>query len=203
MAKTRTDEELDRLLARGRLGGAARERVLSRVLDKVAPAWRSPATWALGLSLAGAAAAVLTVLNVRPTPGAFTAKGGATATGPHLEVLCIDGSVARCPAGSTLVFRVEGAEKGAFLAAYAVREGDPEGARIWYFPSGDGFEPELPVGASPQIIPRGVRIGPEQAPGRYAVHLALAKAFLSREAALDAATPSVLARSTTTLEVTP
>ena len=197
-----SDEELDRLLARGKLGGPTRERVLERVLDRVAP--RPSArrwAWASGIALASAAAVLLLV-----RPGAhdgFTAKGGAVDNGARVEATCLDGSASRCPSGGTLVFRVERADAGGFLVAYAIREGAPDDARIWYFPSDDGVLPELRRQSAPQVITRGVRLGPEHAPARYVVHTAIAARRLSRAEVLDPASRDVSRRGTFTFEVVP
>src|ERR1700722_5199823 len=131
MDPVRSDKDLDLLLARGHLSGAERERVLERVLDataaKARPAPRRAWGWGGVAFVGAAAAAALLVVRSRPDER-FTVKGGADTPGAaRVEVACIDGNAARCALGSMLVFRVEGAQEGGFLLAYARGGGAPDG----------------------------------------------------------------------------
>src|SRR5262249_49600660 len=117
------DDELDRLLARGRLGGPRHERVLGKILAE--RRWRRRMLWAAP-ALAMAAALVLIL---RPPDGGFRARGGGE--GPVIQVTCKDGQLEACPKGGTLVFRVDGATAGNYLIAWAEPVGG--GSKIWYF----------------------------------------------------------------------
>jgi hypothetical protein len=109
------DNELDRLLARGGLGGARRERVLDRLLADRRRA-RRRRRWLLVAPPLLAAAAAL-VLYLRPAGDGFHSRGDGG--GPLVDVGCRDGAADRCPSGGTLVFRVDGAARGGYLVAWA------------------------------------------------------------------------------------
>ncbi len=192
---THDDDELDRLLARGRLGGPARDRILAGALARAAPRRRWPRR-ILWLAPALAAAAVL-LLWLRPRDGGFRVRGGG---GPSLEVACSDGRAGACPRGGTLVFRVDGAREGGYLAAWATPAAG--GERIWYFPAADGSAPAVAAQAGAQVVPLGARLGPSQPPGDYQVHLLLARRPLAR-AEVDGAARDALAASVQRLTVTP
>jgi hypothetical protein len=100
-----------------------------------------------------------------------------------------------------LLFRVGGAAAGGFLAAWAVPEDG--GERIWYFPTLDGEAPSVAPRAETQTLGRGVRLGTEQPPGRYHVHLLLSRRALGRAEALAPANDAVLVEADLTLTVTP
>jgi hypothetical protein len=187
---SRQDDDLDLLLARGRLGGPGREQVLRQTLDRAAP--RRRWLWVAPLTAACAAAAAL-LLVVRPTE--FRARG--VDGGALLEVTCADGARDRCRSGELLVFRVDGASTGGRLAAWAEPEGG--GARVWYFPTVEGALPQVAAQPGPQVLHEAVRIGAEQPPGSYVVHLLLLPAPLAR-AEIESAQPQ-LAR-TQRMEVT-
>jgi hypothetical protein len=202
-----SDDELDRLLARGRMGAPARERVLGRVLEKAAPKKSRMASWAgvFAFVSAGAVAAALLLMQGHPE-GTFTSKGGTAAATARVEASCIDGDPGRCPMGSTLVFRAEecaeACKGGGYLAAFAERPGSTE--RIWYFPSSN--DPSLPpvaAQAEPQVLARGARIGPEHTPGPYVVTMILLRRPLTREQIADAKGADEVRRWTTPMEVTP
>ena len=99
------------------------------------------------------------------------------------------------------MFHVGGATSGGMLMAWA----DPMngGERIWYFPTGDGDTAPVAPAAAIQTLRRGVRIGSEHAPGKYLVHLVLARRPLSRSEALAAPAGDLLASSTVTIDVAP
>ncbi len=214
----RSEEELDRLLARGRMGAPGRERVLGKVLEAAAPRRSRLASWAgvLAFVSAGAVAATFLLVHGRVQPdGSFTSKGGTAGASPRVEASCIDGDPARCAIGSTLVFRAENCEAGGYLAAYAERAGSsgdtpkPPGStdRIWYFPSkNDPTLPSIAPRAELQVLARGARIGSEHAPGPYVVTTILLAHPLTREQITEiagATSPELSRRWTTPIEVTP
>jgi hypothetical protein len=196
--KDERTSKLDALLAQGRLGGPAKERILAAVLDaqpKPARRWQRTIIWVGSLSTA-AVAVVLLALS-RP-PSGFRARGAAGAA-PLVEVGCAGGDTT-CAAGATLVFRVAGALEGGFLQAYA----EPMaagGERVWYFPSGGAPSPFVPAGPAPQTLAEGVRVGAEQPPGRYRVHLVLSRRPLDRAETLAPPSDAVWAERDVTLEI--
>jgi hypothetical protein len=200
------EEELDRLLARGHMGGPGRDRIVAKLLD----ARERRASWsrrrgAVAFGLMAAAALVL--LMVRPKEK-FAAKGGA-ADGASLgaSVTCLEGSGTQtCPVGGTLVIRLHDVASAGRLAAFAERAGTS--SRIWYFPAADGASPEVLAGVAPQTLAKGIRVGPEHAPGHYTLHVLLLAHPLTRaaitaalEETRDVAPSEVLARTTTPLEI--
>jgi hypothetical protein len=207
-----TDDEVDRLLAQGRLGGPGRERVFEQVVAGLDAGERRAKRWSArfgGAALAAAAAALGLVLLVarpasHPAADGFRAKGGEGAGSATLELGCLDASLAACPVGSTLVFAASGPGAGATFAfaAYAEpREGAAAGAgRIWYF-SADNEAPPLPASDGTRAAKRGIRIGPEHAPGAYLVHVFLSQRPLTREALLAGRLEGVSARRTFNLTV--
>jgi hypothetical protein len=194
------DQELQRLLARGRLGGPGRERVLARVLQSAArPPARRWRVWIATLALATSGTAALVLMRRTPAGDEFTAKEGAKGKTGVLDLACVGGSSAACAVGSTLVFSAIGSSGPGYLAAYA--EPAAGGERIWYF-SADGESPAIPVSTSgTRPAPRGVRLGPEHAAGRYLVHVFLTEAPLARRALLEAKRPGLLAQATFPLTV--
>jgi hypothetical protein len=176
-APTPSDDELDMMLAEGRLGGAAKDRIFDAVASRVRPRRRFlnlRGLLAAGLMVSAAATALLLVPRAREA--GFGVKGGGGAPGPTLEISCAGGTLAACPIGSRLVFGVEGAESG-YLAAYA----DPTagGERIWYF-SRDSQSPALAPVAGTQVAKKAILLGAEHAPGRYRVHVLVTAQPLSR-----------------------
>jgi hypothetical protein len=194
----RTDEELDFLLARGKMSGAAHERVLDEVLRRARP---RRARWPLvGLGGAALAAAAAVALWVRaPQEDAFRAKGGAA--GPSFEAVCLGSGSSRCPVGDTLLFRVANVGSAGYVGAYATKEGSAE--RIWYFPDREGAEPEIRAVAEAQVVGRGVTLGPEHAPGRYVVHLIVTRGPAGRDALLAPRSADRVFETEATFEVTP
>ena len=193
------DEDLQRLLSRGRLGGPARERVLDRVLDKVAPARRKRRAWLVPLALALGSGVALLVLVVRPRPeeGSWGARGGAARSAVTLDARCAD--AAGCRPGATLIFSAFGAPAPGFLGAYAQPAGG--GERIWYF-SAETEAPPVPVSAqATQPASRGIVIGPEHRPGPYQVHLFLCGTPLSQAVLLEGRDPRILARAVVPLAI--
>jgi hypothetical protein len=191
----RSDGEIDRLLARGGLGGATREQILDQILDTSRVAERRPQRWRLwlGASTLALSAAAAVVLVARPAAEPeFRAKGPATAA-PVLDVGCAAASLAACPSGSTLVFSVLGATVPGHLQAWAER---PEGGeRIWYL-SAETQTAALGPGPGTQAARSGVKIGEEHGPGRYVVHLVFSASPLSRATLLAGGAPGILAHAT-------
>lgn len=195
--KAPSDDELDTLLARGRMSGATRERVLENVL-RVASPRRKGHLRAVAITVLAAAAAL--VFWVRSGHDGFTPKG-ATAVTIGLDATCLEGP---CRARATLVLRIDDVPERAHLAAYATREGAPEGSeRIWYFPEADGSEPVLAAQSGPQLVSRGITLGAEHTPGRYLVHAVIGKRPLTREGAVDDTNRDVIARVLRVVEVGP
>src|SRR5689334_9978896 len=77
--KRESEDELDSLLAEGRLSGPARDRIFEASLPPQRPGWRRVLVWALPLSTVAA----LLLFMLRPSE--FRARGGG---GPLLEVGC-------------------------------------------------------------------------------------------------------------------
>ena len=192
-----SDRDLDLLLARGKMSGAARERVLENVLRGARPRGLRVVVWAPGLAMIAAAAAI--IVWVRPADDGFRSKGSTGGAAVGLDVVCLEGP---CRERGTLVFRVDDVPESAHLAAYATREGDPS-MRIWYFPEADGWEPTLAAQPGSQVVPRAITLGPEHKPGRYVVRVVVGRHPLTREAALNDANPEVIARATRAFEIVP
>jgi hypothetical protein len=199
------DPDLDALLARGALSGAARERVLSAVLDRVSPVKRRPWTQTAAVALlpALAAAAILVVVarigswarRGNPPIDDFQARG-TTSAAPRVDASCTGGPMEACPKGSHLVFRTWPGAQPAFLAAFA----DPTagGERVWYF-SAESGSPQIERGA----LDQSVVIGPEHAVGQYVIHVVASLRPLTRNEAAQTPAPSLLAAETISLGVVP
>lgn len=200
--KHRTDEELDFLLARGKMSGAARERVLTAIERQVTPKPRRFRLLGGGLAAAGLAAAALALLWVRPKGGEFTPKGAAVDAAFTVEIACLESGTGSCHLGDTLVLRVDGKAPSGYLAAYATGESSPE-QRIWYFPEANGSWAEVSAERETQVIARGIKLGPEHRAGRYVVHTIVARRPLGRDDALDPKNPEILSRSSRTMELSP
>jgi hypothetical protein len=195
------DEELQRLLARGRLGGPSRERVLERVLDRVAPARPKRRPWLVPLVLAFGSGVAILVLVARPRPddARWGAKGGPTGQPVALEARC--GDAPACEPGATLMFSVFGAPTPGYLSAYSSRVGS--GERVWYF-SADTESPRVPASdQGTQPAGRGIVIGPEHTPGNYQVHLFLSTTPLTQAALLAGGDPRIVARAVVPISVVP
>src|SRR4051812_14017539 len=99
-------DELDRLLARGRLSGPRRDRIFESVEKRLHPmraVLRSRFTMVAGpLALAAAVALVLKP-SASPQHG-FAPKGGRATT---VQVDCLGGALSACPRGSKLTFGFE------------------------------------------------------------------------------------------------
>ena len=195
-----TDEELRRLLARGRLGRSAKERMLDRVLERSAPARparRRP--WLLALTLAVGSGVAVLVLVMRPHDE-LRAKGSPGGQAVALEARCPGQAAGHCRQESALVFSVFGADQPGHFQAYAV---STRGDKIWYFSA----ETRAPwVAASTEVtrpVGRSVVIGPEHAPGPYQLHLFLTREPLPMDVLLHDSDPRILARATLPLIIEP
>jgi hypothetical protein len=201
---SKSDEQLDALLSRGRLSGPERDRILKTVLDRsAAPRPARWSRWLLGGTVALAAAGTAGVLllpRLAPEPSGLTARGGgAPGAGVEIELGCVEGSLDRCPVGGTLLFAVRGEQARGFLGAYARPAGG--GETIWYF-SSEGESPAVAAqGAGLQALSRGIRLGPEHQPGRYQVVVVLAEAAPAKQALQAAESPGELARRSFELTV--
>jgi hypothetical protein len=172
------DDSLHSLLARGRLSGAQRDRILERVLDEHAPPRRAFRRWVVAASVAlPAAAAMALVLALRGPAGDDAEVGAPVPKGAHagavFEARCSDRAPGQCRSGDRLIFSVDGADAGGSLAGYA-ECGAHE--RIWYFPTMDGAAPRIPARAGVQVVEQVVRIGKEHGTGPCKVHLFLLEA---------------------------
>jgi len=193
----RSDGEIDRLLARGGLGGAAREQILDDILGTARETDRRPRRrlWVGGAVALSAAAALALVVWPR-SDSQFRTKGPAAGRAV-LDVGCPPASLTACPVGSTLVFSVLGAEVPGHLQAWAERQG---GDRIWYL-SAETQTAALAPGAGTQPARSGVRIGAEHAPGPYRIHLVFSTTPLPRADLLAGSVPAIVARATFDLTV--
>jgi hypothetical protein len=196
------DSDLDALLARGALSGAARERVLDGVLDRVSPSPLSRSVrFAAAVLLPAAAAVAIWLGGVRSLakPGAsnsaFEARGSASRT-VRVDAACSGGPMLSCPRGSHLVFHGWSDTQPGYLAAFA----DPVGGgeRIWYF-SVESESPRLGSG----VGDRAVLVGPEHAVGRYVIHLIVSTRPLSRAEAAASSDPAVIGSETLDLGIVP
>jgi len=206
-----SDDEVDRLLARGGLGSSQREKILRSVLASTAaqarPARRRWWIWSGGSSLvlaAGVAAVLLWPRVFDRADGDFRAKGSPS-VGPRIEMSCLSARLEACPRGSLVAFEVgelpQNVKGGdAFVTAYA----DPAtpGERIWYLNNAPiaGAVPQRPDG---RVVPRAAKVGDEHVPGGYRVEAILSRRPLSRDEALGAGGADVLARGHFDLVVLP
>jgi hypothetical protein len=199
-----SDDEIDYLLSRGKLGGSQRSRILKAALTASREGfwarWRRPFRWgAGGLVLATGAAAL--VLGFRaPTDGAagFRAKGPDEA--PLITLACLGAMVTACPTGARLVFALDGGhDEGGFLTAYA--EPTAAGERIWLLTN----EPvAAPAADSPsRVVGKAALVGEGQPPGRYRVRAVLTRRPVAREALPALAAADTLARVEVELVVSP
>jgi hypothetical protein len=198
------DDSLHSLLARGRLSGAQRERILERVLDEHATPRRASRRWVVAASIALPAAAVVAlVIGLREPAGGDAGLGplvpkGAPA-GAVLGASCRNRLPGECRHGDRLIFSVDGADAGGSFAGYAECR-SPE--RIWYFPSADGAAPSVPASAGLHVVEQAVRIGQEHGTGPCKVHLFLLDGPAERAAVLSG-TAGVTAKAVIPLTVTP
>jgi hypothetical protein len=189
-----SDADLETLLEQSQRRDPRRERVLRNVLAAVGEA--RPATegtpaappvrkwrrlWP-GIAVAAGAASLsaAVIVKTQSSGEAWRARGGGErAISRSFDVVCTGGPLARCPAGSTLIFRAQGTTAGGYLSAYADPV-TPGGQRIWYFT--DLALPVMEPNGTPVMLRSGVRIGPEHAIGTYRLHLVVSRKPISREA---------------------
>ena len=193
--------ELDRLLARGNLGGPSYDAIFERVLSGSRPPKLNRSRRALRvLALPVAAAAAFALWLTLAPRERFTARGS-TSIDSGLELGC--GAPGRaCEVGDTLIFSVNAAVTSGYLGAYAVRSDDPRQERIWYFPSLGAAAPRVPPGAGTVTLPDGIRIGREHAPGHYRVEIWLSAQPFQRADA-EQALASATSRKRLELEILP
>jgi hypothetical protein len=205
---TKDNLQLDELLAQGHLGGPQYDRILDRVLEQTAPrrSWwrrrRMTAALLPGLALASALGAWL--MLARPAVEHFAPKGTAWAPlAGAVEIGCAPSGGHVCPAGGTLLFKVNAAVISGYLGAYAERAGAPPSERIWYFPTAAGTGPVIARGEGTLVVPEGIRLGPEHRPGRYRITVWISSRPLGRSDIDGGAGRAILSRGVFDLEVTP
>ena len=192
-------DDLDRLLARGRLSGPQRDRILERVLAKSAAPGRRRIQRAVVIALPLVAAAAVWVLIPKPDEGLhFSAKGGADA---GVEATCLGGALSACPAGSTLVFRFDGIQVPAYVHAYATPSPPTAGERVWYFPTSTVAAPQLSLTSGSEVLQKGVLIGPEHTASAYQITVVLSSIPLTKEEVLTEGKTQVIHRETVQLGV--
>ena len=164
-----TNDELDELLARGRLSGNQYDSIEERVLERTRPE-RSKRWW-FALAPATAAASLLGVWLVARagSDDGFTEKGGGEPARAAIDVGCEGPRPHVCRLGETLMFSVGASERPGYLAAYAERV-DVPAPRIWYFPARSGGQPRVEPAAATRVLGEGIRLGAPHVPGRYRVH---------------------------------
>jgi hypothetical protein len=179
-----SDDEMDYLLSRGKLGGSQRQRILEAALGAAREPfwarWRGRLAWSGGaLALAGGAAILLLTLRA-PAPedaSSFRVKGPADA--PLITASCLGAQVTACPIGSRLAFALEGGrDRGGFLTAYAAPTAG--GERIWYLTNEPVGAPN--ADASPRVLPKAALIGDGQPAGSYRVHVIFSGRPVARDA---------------------
>ncbi len=197
MKEHERESRIDALLSGGRLAGPARERIFRNVM---AGTQTRRASWQPWLFRAGGLAVAAAALFLLVPQSGFRPRGR---SGAILEVGCRDGATTACPLGSTLLFRVSGADHagGSYLSAWAEPVAPVGGERVWYFPGSDGISARVAAVAATQTLAEGVRAGPMAA--RYVVHLRLTATPLARAELLALPPTSALAAADVPLNVTP
>lgn len=172
-------DDLDRLLARGRLSGPQRDRILERVLDKTANTrrLRLKRVVMVAAPLVAAAAALILVPRLEKSSD-FSGKG---AGGSVIEATCSGGLLSACPIGATLVFRFDGVSTPAYVQAYATPSPPNAGERVWYFPTSVVPAPQLTANAPSEVLQKAVVIGPEHSANAYEITVVLSAEPLSKE----------------------
>jgi hypothetical protein len=192
----RSDDEVDYLLSRGKLGGSQRQRILETALaasrEGFWARWRGRIAWSAGgLTLATGAVALFLLRRAPDQDSAsFHVKGPGDA--PLITVACLGAQVSNCPSGSKLAFALEGGrDKGGFLTAYA--EPAKAGERIWYLTNESVGAPS--ADSSPRVLPKAALIGDGQPPGTYRVHAIFSRRPVSRESLANLGADDTLART--------
>jgi hypothetical protein len=198
---SRSDDEVDYLLARGKLGGSQRQRILQAALTASRPGfwarWRGRIIWSAGGLTLATGAAVLLLLPRVPETGRFNAKGSNGA--PLITVSCLDGMLTACPSGSRVAFAVEGGrDNGGFLTAYA----DPikAGERVWYL-SNEAVGP-VQEGTPSRVMRKAALIGDGQPAGAYRVHAIFSRRPVGRGSLSSLSADETLAQVDRDLVVT-
>jgi hypothetical protein len=204
-----SDDELDYLLSRGRLGGSQRDRILKTALgssrDTVAAGWRRRIAWSAG-TLAFATSAVVLLLTLgrsaeesaEQQQAVFRVKGPGDA--PLIVMSCLGGRLDACPTGSKLAFALEGGrDKGGFLTSYAEPASPRE--RIWYL-TNESVD-AAGTDASLRVVRKAALIGETQPPGTYRVHAILSRRPVARDALAKLTSADALARVDLELVVVP
>jgi hypothetical protein len=189
-----SEDEIDHLLSRGRLGHGHKQRLLRDVLASVQasaqPRHRFRPRWLAFSALAVSGALAVVVLRARPLSetGASLREKGATAQTPIISMACFGASLGACPTGSRLAFWAEGGagERG-FATAYA----DPVGGgeRIWYLTN--------------SALPGAALVSKEQPAGRYDVRVVLTRRPVERVAVADLPPDLVVAHAKFDLLLSP
>ena len=202
-------DRLGQLLALGRMGGPARERVLERVMASLReppPAVarrRHPFPLMLG-ALAGLAAAITLFVAVghrseqeHGMRGKGTSAVGASA--PSVTASCPRPEPV-CRPGDRLLFQVAASPRRYWMTAWADpldREGAAAASdRIWIFPTGSGESPEVPATSTPLVLRRAVEIDSSFAAGHYRLTLILSDRLLTRDQAMRPPADAVRLAST-------
>ncbi len=204
MSPPPSDNEIDYLLSRGKLGGSQRQRILDAALaasrNGFWARWRGRLAWSAGgLTLATAAAVLLLVVRTPPDDAASLRPKGA-GDAPVITVACLGATLDACPAGSRVAFALDGGrDEGGFVTSYA----DPvaTGERVWYLnnePVGAPAE-----GSSRRVLPKGILIGDGQPAGAYKVHTIFSRRPIAREELATVAPVDVVARAELDLVVSP
>jgi hypothetical protein len=201
---SRSDDELDFLLSRGKLGGSQRARILEEAVAGSRGGfwtrWRAKLAWSAGgLVLAGGVAAMLMTLHAEEENGpSFRSKGSANA--PLIVAFCLGAQLSACPAGSKLAFALEGGrDAGGFLTAYA----DPigTGERVWYLTNEPAAEAQ--ADGSRRLFTKGALIPEGQPRGSYRVHAIFSRHRVAREALVGLPAAQTLAKADFDLVVSP
>jgi hypothetical protein len=191
-----SDDELDYLLSRGKLGGSQRARILKTALaasrDGLWRRWRARLAWSAG-SLAFATGAAVLLLSLRAprddAAAGFQSKGAGDT--PLIVMSCLGAELGGCPPGSKLAFGLEGGhDKGGFLTSFA--EPTVAGERVWYLTNESVGAPN--ADAAPRVILKAALIGDEQPPGRYRVHAIFTRRPVAREAVSKLGVADIIAR---------
>lgn len=189
-----SDDEVDRLLSRGRLGQEDQQRILGSVLASVQASeprprrrrWRWPA-FAI-ISLSGALALALVWVRPAREPGSDVRDKGAAGPAPIIAMSCLGGSLGACPTGSRIAFWLEGQAKDpGFVTAYA--EPAAAGERVWLLTN--------------QTVPKAAVIGEGRASGRYHVTVVLTRRPVEHAEVGRLGQEVVVARATFDLVVSP
>jgi hypothetical protein len=201
------DAHLDKILARGSLGGPRYDEILEQVLRRTATDQPSGLRRRARLALLGGAflvpALVVLFIFFGKVRGPFTAKGHPGVANGALDVGCAPAGTRACRLGGTLMFTVNAAVTSGYLGAYAERADDPSHTRIQYFPTASGAAPAVAARGGTVVVPEGIQLGPEHRPGRYRVTVWVASRPLDGPG-LEAAEPgTVQSRATLEIEILP